>query len=71
MASGVMPIVENKKSWCQPSVGCGSDMSLIQPAISYLKSDQTSSDAMLLDIDVKSSDVTLFEKGEKKDGVVA
>lgn len=66
MTSAVIPIFENKKSWCHPPDGCGADMSLIQPSVSYLKSDQTSGDAVLLDIDIDAGEITLFVQGEKR-----
>jgi type IV pilus assembly protein PilB len=49
-----------------PPDGCGKDMTLDQPPISYFRYDQVGGSGTLLDVDIKEGTLSLFDQGKKR-----
>ncbi|MFC3151974.1 GspE/PulE family protein [Litoribrevibacter euphylliae] len=59
-------MLSDLSSWCSPPDGCGKDMTLDQPPVSYFRCDQKGGSAVLLTFDAQEGTVTLFEGGKKR-----
>ena len=59
-------MISDSSFWWPPPEGCGKDMTLDQPPVSYFRCDQKGGNATLLSLDVNEGTITLFEHAKKR-----